>query len=46
MALVEWCKETITGFEGMVLAKAFLILARLAAVMMGIATILFRHRLI
>ena len=36
----------ITGFEGVVLAKSFLILGGLALVMMGIATILFRRRLI
>jgi len=36
----------ITGFEGVVLAKAFLILGGLALVMMGIATILFRRRLV
>ena len=35
-----------TGFEGVVLAKSFLILGGLALVMMGIATILFRRRLV
>ena len=35
-----------TGFDGAVLGKSFLILGGLALVMMGIATILFRKRLI
>lgn len=35
-----------TGFDGVVLAKSFLILSGLALVMMGIATILFRRRLV
>jgi ABC-2 type transport system permease protein len=35
-----------TGFDGIVLGKAFLVLGGLALVMMGIATVLFRRRLI
>jgi len=35
-----------TGFDGVVLAKAFLVLGGVALVMMGIATILFRKRLV
>ncbi len=35
-----------TGFDGIVLAKAFLVLGGVALVMMGIATILFRRRLV
>ena len=36
----------ITGFDGVVLAKSFLVLGGVALVMMGIATILFRKRLV
>jgi ABC-2 type transport system permease protein len=36
----------ITGFDGVVLAKSFLVLGGIALVMMGIATILFRRRLV
>ena len=35
-----------TGFDGILLAKAFLILGGVALVMMGIATIMFRRRLV
>ena len=35
-----------TGFEGVVLGKSFLILGGIALAMMGIATILFRKRLV
>ena len=35
-----------TGFDGVVLAKSFLVLGGLALAMMGIATIMFRRRLI
>jgi hypothetical protein len=35
-----------TGFDGVVLAKSFLVLGGVALVMMGIATILFRKRLV
>ena len=35
-----------TGFDGVVLGKSFLVLGALALVMMGIATILFRKRMI
>ena len=35
-----------TGFDGVVLVKSFLILGGLALAMMGIATILFRRRLV
>lgn len=35
-----------TGFDGVVLGKAFLVLGGVALVMMGIATILFRKRLV
>jgi ABC-2 type transport system permease protein len=35
-----------TGFDGVVLAKSFLVLGGIALVMMGIATILFRRRLV
>ena len=36
----------ISGFEGMVLAKTFIILGGVALFMMGIATIMFRRRLV
>lgn len=35
-----------TGFDGVVLAKSFLILGGVALLMMGIATIMFRRRLV
>jgi ABC-2 type transport system permease protein len=35
-----------TGFDGIVLGKAFLVLGGVALVMMGIATIMFRRRLV
>jgi len=35
-----------TGFDGVVLAKSFLVLGGIALFMMGIATILFRRRLV
>lgn len=35
-----------TGFDGILLAKAFLILGGVALVMMGIATIMFRRRMV
>jgi ABC-2 type transport system permease protein len=35
-----------TGFDGVVLGKSFLVLGGVALVMMGIATILFRRRLV
>jgi ABC-2 type transport system permease protein len=35
-----------TGFDGIVLGKAFLVLSGVALAMMGIATILFRRRLV
>lgn len=35
-----------TGFDGVVLAKSFLVLGGVALVMMGIATVLFRRRLV
>jgi hypothetical protein len=35
-----------TGFDGVVVGKSFLVLGGLALVMMGIATVLFRRRLI
>ena len=35
-----------TGFDGVLLAKAFLVLGGVALVMMGIATIMFRRRLV
>ena len=35
-----------TGFDGVVLGKSFLILGAVALVMMGIATIMFRRRLV